>query len=247
MPLVFPPVANSATTLVELSVAIIANVFLLLWAVSLRKNDKESQYKSILLFLTSLMFVWSIIVIFLPGIQYVAGPEFRPMDVVVGFLYALFRYGYISDILLILLGTTLFAFGRETKGNYGDALTFTGFFVICGSLLSSMNYGFHGFLVWTGAQSAAPYFESTYQIYSSVANVLSQTSLFILLYIGVKEKKYPLLLVGITRLSIPLVLLVLNRSSQLFLQLSSSLILFGISLLLIHYFNMRELPVLEMV
>lgn len=43
MPLEFPPVSNSVTTLVELSVAVTSKVFLFFWATSLRRAREGYQ------------------------------------------------------------------------------------------------------------------------------------------------------------------------------------------------------------
>jgi hypothetical protein len=183
---------------------------------------------------------WSILNIFLPGIRYVPGTEYNPMDIVIGFLYDTFRHGYLGNALVILLGAVLIGFGRENKGTYGKALIFTGFFLVCGYLISSMNNGYYRSLIWTGSQDAAPYLETIFPSWSFAGNVLSQTPMIFLLYIGFKERQYPLLISGALSLSISIVFMLLNRSLPLFLQVSSSLVLFTLSLIVLHFMGKRR-------
>ena len=110
-----------------------------------------------------------------------------------------------------------------------------------------MNNGVYRFFVWMGSQMAAPYFDTTFQTLSFAGNVLAQIPMFFLVFIGVKERKWPLLLSGALSLSISIVLLVLNREYRLFLQVSSSLVLFTLSLIVIRLISRRESADLEVV
>ena len=112
MPLQFPPVSFGLATLITLIAAVVADTFLVLWGVSLRRDTENLKHKSLILLVSILVLMSDFLYIFLPGIEYISGPEFYAIELVIGYLYALFRYGYVSTDLAITLGNILIEFGR---------------------------------------------------------------------------------------------------------------------------------------
>ncbi|MHA2426156.1 MAG: hypothetical protein ACXAEF_15315, partial [Candidatus Thorarchaeota archaeon] len=217
MPLEFPPVVFDSTTLIMLFAAVVSNVFLVLWGVILRKESKEFKHRSLILLVSCLVLLSSIAYILLPGIEYVSGPEVDPTELVIGYLYSLFRYGYLTNALVIILGIAIIAFGKDNNESYKMELIATGFFIVLGFMLLSLNSATLRFLQWTGSPEESIYLANIFPVLSSVGRVLSDVRLIFFLFIGLRAKQYPLLLSGLVTLGTTIVLIVLESSVQGFI------------------------------
>jgi hypothetical protein len=229
MPLEFPPIVFDPTDLIVSFASVISNIFLVLWFVTLWRDSKEFKHRSLILLMGCLVLFSSIAYILLPRVEYVSGPEFIPMELVVGYLYALFRFGYVTNALVIILGIALIAFGRDNSERYRIELIATGVFLIVGFLLLSLNNATHRFLIWTGSSEEPLYLANIYPILSSVGSVLSDVRIFFFIFIGFRAKQYPLLLSGLLFLGTLTFLMILEVSVQSFIIEMSSFILFLLS------------------
>jgi len=146
MPLEFPPVVLDPTDQIISFAGIVSNIFLVLWCVNLCRTSKELKHRLLILLTSCLILFSSITYIFLPRVVYVSGPEFIPMELVIGYLYALFRFGYVTNALVIILGIGFIAFGRDNDESYRKEMIVTGVFVIIGFLILSFNSATHRFL-----------------------------------------------------------------------------------------------------
>lgn len=182
----------------------------------------------------------SIAYILLPGIEYVSGPEVIPIELVIGYLYSLFRYGYVTNALVIILGIVIIAFGKDNNETYKMELIVTGFFVIIGFMLLSLNSATHRFLLWTGSPEESIYLANTFPVMSFVGRALSDVRLFFFLFIGLKGKQYPLLLSGLVTLGTTIVLIMLELSVQGFIIEMSAFILFVLSMFAIYFTDNRR-------
>ena len=240
MPLEFPPEVFDPTTLTLLIAAVVSNIFLVLWGVSLWKDSKEFKHKSLILLGSFLVLLSSILHIILPGIDYVSGPEVFVIEIVIGYLYSLFRFGYVTNALVIILGIIIIAFGKDNNETYKMDLIVTGFFVIIGFLLLSLNGATREFLLWTGSPEESIYSANIFPVIFSVGRVLSDTRSFFFLFIGLKAKQYPLLLSGLVTLSTTALLIMLELSVQGFIIETGSFILFALSIIAIYFIDSRR-------
>ncbi|MHA1958615.1 MAG: hypothetical protein ACW99U_00135 [Candidatus Thorarchaeota archaeon] len=240
MPLEFPPVVFDLTTLVVLIVAVVANIFLVLWGVNLWRDPKEFKHKSLILLVSFLVLLSSILYIILPGINYVSGPEFFAIEIVIGYLYSLFRYGYVTNALVITLGIIFIAFGRDNNETYRMALIVTGLLVALGFMLLSLNSATHRFLLWSGSPDESVYLANIFPILSSVGRVLTDVRLFFFIFIGFRAKQYPLLLSGLVTLSTTIYLIILELSVQGFVLETSAFILFALSMIVVYFIDSRR-------
>lgn len=240
MPLEFPPAVFDPTTLITLFAAVVSNVFLVLWGASLWRDSKEFKHKSLILMVSFLILLSSIAYILLPGIEYVSGPEVVPIELVIGYLYSLFRYGYVTNALVIILGIAIIAFGKDNNETYKMELIVTGFFVIIGFMLLSLNSATHRFLLWTGSPEESIYLANTLPVLSSVGRVLSDVRLFFFLFIGLRAKQYPLLLSGLVTLGTTILLIMLELSVQGFIIEMGAFILFVLSMIAIYFTDNRK-------
>ncbi|MHA1906733.1 MAG: hypothetical protein ACW98Y_05540 [Candidatus Thorarchaeota archaeon] len=239
MPLQFPPIILDLPTLITLIAAIVADIFLVLWGISLRSDAKVIKHKSLILILSFLVLISDILNMFLPSVEYVSGPEFYPMELVIGYLFSLFRYGYISAALAITLGIILIAFGRDNKVTYRLLIIATGIFVIVGFILLAFNNANYRFLVWTGSPDAITYSDTISPLLSSIGRVISDVRLFFFIFIGIQAKQYPLLFSGAVTLSISILFMVLGFSLPGLILVISSLILFVLSVIVVHFLDRR--------
>ncbi|MHA1950071.1 MAG: hypothetical protein ACW99G_12745 [Candidatus Thorarchaeota archaeon] len=240
MPLEFPPAVFDQTTLIIQTAAIVSNIFLVLWCVSLRRDSKEYKHRSLILLASCLVLFSSIAYLLLPGIEYVSGPEVIPIELVIGYLYSMFRYGYVTNALVIILGIVLIAFGRDNNETYKLDLIVTGFFIVIGFLLLSLNSATHRFLLWTGSPEESIYLANIFPVLSSMGRVLSNVRLFFFLVIGFRTKQYPLLLSGVVTLGTTALLIMLEQSVLGFIIETGSFILFALSIFAIYFFDSRR-------
>jgi hypothetical protein len=241
MTLEFPPVVFNPTTLIVYITAVVSNLFLVLWGVSLWRDSKEFKHRLLILLVSCLVLFSSIAYILLPGIEYVAGPEVVPIELVIGYLYSLFRFGYVTNALVIILGIAIIAFGKDNNETYKMELIVAGFFIFIGFMLLSLNSATHRFLLWTGSPEESIYLVNIYPVISSVGRVLTDVRLFFFLFIGLRAKQYPLLLSGLVTLSTTILLIMLELSVQGFIIETGSFILFGLSIIAIYFTdNSRE-------
>ena len=240
MPLEFPPVVFNPIEQIVSFAGVVSNIFLVLWCVSLWRDSKEFRHRSLILLMSCLVLMSSIVYIPLPRVAYVSGPDFIPMELVVGYLYALFRFGYVTNALVIIMGIGFIAFGRDNNETYRKELIATGVFVIVGFMLLSLNSATHRFLVWTGLPEEPIYLANIYPILSSVGRVLSDVWIFFYIFIGLKAKQYPLLLAGIVTLGTFIFVIMLELSVQSFIIEMSSFALFLISIIAIYFVDGRK-------
>jgi hypothetical protein len=240
MPLEFSPVVFDPATLVVLAAAVVANVFLVLWGVNLWRNPKEFKHKSLILIVSFLVLLSSILYIILPGIDYISGPEFFAIEIVIGYLYSLFRYGYVTNALVIILGIAFIAFGRDNNETYKKELIAAGFLVTIGFMLLSLNSATHRFLLWSGSPDESAYLANIFPLLSSVGRVLSDVRIFFFLFIGFRAKQYPLLLSGLVTLSTTIFLIMLELSVQGLILQTGSFILFVFSMIAIYFIDSRR-------
>ncbi|MHA2312511.1 MAG: hypothetical protein ACXADF_13555 [Candidatus Thorarchaeota archaeon] len=242
MPLEFPPVVFDPTTLTLFIAGVVSNIFLVLWGVSLWRNPKEFKHKSLILMVSLLVLLSSILYITLPGIDYISGPEFIAIEIVIGYLYSLFRYGYVTNALVIILGIIFMAFGRDNNETYRIELIVTGFLITIGFMLLSLNSATHRFLLWSGSPDESVYLANIFPILSSVGRVLTDVRLFFFLFIGFRAKQYPLLLSGLVTLSTTILLIMLELSVQGLILETGSFILFVFSMIVIFFIHGRREP-----
>ena len=183
MPLEFPPVVFDPIEQIASFSGVVSNIFLVLWCVSLWRDSKEFKHRILLVLMSCLVLFSSIAYIILPRVVYVSGPEFIAMELVIGYLYALFRFGYVTNALVIILGIGFIAFGRDINESYKRELIVTGVFLIVGFMLLSLNDATHRFLVWTGLPEEPMYLANIYPILSSVGRVLSDVRIFFFILI----------------------------------------------------------------
>ena len=240
MPLEFPPAVFDQTTLVMLLASVVSNVLLVLWGASLWRDSKEFKHKSLILMVSFLVLISDILYILLPGVEYVSGSEVITIELAIGYLYSLFRFGYVTNALVIILGIVIIAFGRDNNESYKMELIITGVFVIIGFLLLSLNSATHRFLLWSGSPDEAIYLANTFPVLSTFGRVLSDVRLFFFLFIGLRAKQYPLLLSGLVTLGTTIVLIVLELSVQGFVIEISAFILFILSMIAIYFTDIRR-------
>jgi hypothetical protein len=246
VPLEFPPVVFDPTTLSIQIAAVVSNIFLVFWSVSLRRDTKEFKHSSLILLASSLVLSSSIAYFLLPGIEYVSGPEVIPIELVIGFLYSLFRYGYVTNALVIILGIAFIAFGQDNNETYSMELIAAGIFVVIGFLLLSLNSATHRFLLWTGSPEESVYLANTFPLLSSVGRVLSDVRMFFFIFIGLRAKQYPLLLSGVVTLGTIIFFIILELSVVGLILEMSSFALFVFSMAAIYFIvgrrksNVRE-------
>jgi len=240
MPLEFPPVVLDPTDQIISFAGIISNILLVLWCVNLCRDSKELKHRVLMLLTSCLVLFSSIAYILLPRVVYVSGPEFIPMDLVIGYIYSLFRFGYVTNALVIILGIGFIAFGRDNNEEYRMELIATGVFVIIGFLILSFNSANHRFLVWTGSPDEPLYLATIYPLISSVGRVLSDVRIFFFIFIGLRTKQYPLLLSGLVTLGTFTFLILLESSVQGLVIEMSSFVLFLISLVAIYFVDSRR-------
>jgi hypothetical protein len=240
MPLEFPQVVFEPTTLIIQFAAVVSNIFLVLWCVSLRRDSKEFKHRSLILLVSLLVLFSSIAYFLLPGIEYVAGPEFIPIELVIGYLYSLFRYGYLTNALVIILGISFIAFGRDNNETYKMELIATGIFVIIGFLLLSLNSATLRFLEWTGSPDESVYLANIFPLLSSLGRVLTDVRMFFFIFIGLRAKQYPLLLSGVVSLGTIIFFIILELSGLGLILETSSFILFVLSMFVIYIIGGRR-------
>jgi hypothetical protein len=240
VPLEFPPVVFEPIEQIMSVAGIVSNIFLVLWCVTLWKDSKEFKHKALILLMSCLVLLSSIAYIPLPRVVYVSGSEFIPMELVIGYLYSLFRFGYVTKALAIILGIVFIAFGRDNNETYRLELIATGVFVIAGFMLLSLSSATHRFLVWSGLPEEPLYLAEIYPILSSVGSVLSDVRLFFFIFIGFKAKQYPLLVSGLVTFGTFIFLILLTFSVQGFVIEMISFVLFLISVIAIYFVDSRR-------
>jgi hypothetical protein len=182
----------------------------------------------------------SIAYIILPTVVYISGPEFIAMELVIGYLYALFRFGYVTNALVIILGIAFIAFGRDNNETYRKELIVTGVFLIIGFLILSLNSATHRFLVWSGLPEEPIYLATLYPILSSVGRLITDVRIFFFIFIGLRSKQYPLLLSGLATLGTFILVIILAVSAQGFVIEMGSFVLFLISIIVIYLVDSRR-------
>jgi hypothetical protein len=240
MPLEFPPVVFAPMEQMVSFGGFVSNIFLVLWCVSLWRDPKEFKHRSLILLMSCFVLLSSIVCIPLPRVVYVSGPEFIPMELVIGYLYALFRFGYVTNALVIILGIGFIAFGRDNNETFRMELIVTGVFLIVGFLILSLNSATHRFLVWTGLPEEPIYLANIYPILSSVGRVLSDVRIFFFVFIGLRAKQYPLLVSGLATLGTFILVIILALSVQGFLIEMGSFVLFLLSMAVIYFVDNRR-------
>jgi hypothetical protein len=240
VPLEFPPVVFEPIEQIMSVAGVVSNIFLFLWCLSLWRDSKEFKHKSLILLMSCLVLISSIAYIPLPRVVYVSGPEFIPIELVIGYLYSLFRYGYVANALVIILGIVFIAFGRDNNETYRMELIVTGVFVIVGFMLLSLNSATHRFLVWTGLPEEPIYLANIFPILSSAGRVLSDARIFFFIFIGIRAKQYPLLLSGLVTLGTFISVILLTLSVQGLVIEMSSFVLFLISIIAIYFIDSRR-------
>ena len=160
MPLRFDFISYDALELAVLIGVILTNAFLVAGSYFLRKDDLDLKYVNYLLLVGCGLFLFSILDIFLPDVNYFSAEGSDVWkDTRYGYTYDFVRFQCFELALLVTLGMSFVLIAFTNPQLQGKLLLLAGGLLCLASFLSLVNWGMYYFLVWLWPQDLLIYFD----------------------------------------------------------------------------------------
>ena len=130
--------------LLFIMIAVISNLCLMAYGISLRKKE-NMKHSNLILIVGFFLLLWSIVRYALPDVTVV---DWTWEDLQFGFAYDFTRERSIGKALEIVVGITFLIHGKDNREPYWFSLVIGGLFISVYQVLSAFNYGILYYLLW---------------------------------------------------------------------------------------------------
>ena len=148
----------SLTELFFIMIAVISNLFLVVYGISLRRNENV-KHSNLILIVGFFLLLWSIVSYALPDVAVV---DWTWEDLQFGFTYDFTRERSIGKALEIVLGISFLIHGKDNREPYWFSLVIGGLFISVYQVLSAFNYGILYYLLWFSNPTGLEYQSSLF-------------------------------------------------------------------------------------
>ncbi len=150
MAIIFTPFPFSVRTWIYLGLGVFITLFLVIGSYKLEEDKRNFELSKYILILSSLIFSYSIVRIFLPK-ETIVG-DWIWEDLQTGFIYDFTINQTVPKGFLILLATALILFGLKNRKNNGKYFIVTGSILFLSNFLSLYNNAKYYYIAWFSNQ-----------------------------------------------------------------------------------------------